>query len=449
MLAVPNQQNKNSVKFVLRSLGMPLALGLVPFAAFLMAIKYEFINNPMILRYVAGHEISYIATGMFFVGLAALGLKAFEVLLQYSSTSLVTLEEPSAEGESPDSCGHLLESLKALPAKAQKSYLWQRFHDALLYVQRKGSADDLDDELKYLGDMDAARQHEGYSLVRILIWATPMLGFLGTVMGITLTLENFGKQDFGGEDLKGTMDVLLGGLYLAFDTTALALSLSVVLMFIQFFVDRFEMHLLTMVDQQVSHELVGRFETTGEARDPHLRVVEKMAERVADATEDLVTRQSRLWQGTIDAAHQRWSQLSEQSGSQLEEALSSALDKSLEKYSDRMKELEEQSSDNLRHRWEQWQVTLSENARLLHEQQKELTKQGAVMAQAVQATGDVIKLEQALNNNLNSLAGAKNFEDTVMSLSAAIHLLNTQLGQSGSRVNQVVLGGEESEGRAA
>ena len=29
-----------------------------------------------------------------------------------------------------------------------------------------------------LSDMDAARQHESYALVRILIWATPMLGFL-------------------------------------------------------------------------------------------------------------------------------------------------------------------------------------------------------------------------------------------------------------------------------
>lgn len=444
-----NQQNQNSINVVLRSLGIPLALGLVPYAAFLLAIKYEFIKNPTILRYVAGHEISYIATGMFFVGLAALGLKAFEVLTQYLNMPSVKLDDRTAEIEPVDRCGRLIESLKALPAKARRSYFWQRLHDALLYVQRKGSADGLDDELKYLADMDADRQHEGYSLVRILIWATPMLGFLGTVMGITLALENFGKQDFGSENLKGTMDVLLGGLYLAFDTTALALSLSIILMFIQFFVDRFESHLLSMVDQRVSHELVGRFETTGQSSDSHLQAVEKMTQRVADATEDLVTRQARLWQGTIDAAHQRWSQLAEQSDTHLEEALSAALDKSLEKYANRMKDLEEHSAENLRHRWEQWQVTLSENARLLHEQQKELSKQGAIMTQAVQATGDVIKLEEALNKNLHSLSGAKNFEDTVMSLSAAIHLLNTQLGQSGGKIAQVELGRENTEGRAA
>jgi hypothetical protein len=39
-------------------------------------------------------------------------------------------------------------------------------------------------------------------------------------------------------------------------------------------------------------------------------------------------------------------------------------------------------------------------------------------------------LEEALNHNLASLAGAKNFEETVMSLSAAIHLLTARLSEA-------------------
>ena len=50
------------------------------------------------------------------------------------------------------------------------------------------------------------------------------------------------------------------------------------------------------------------------------------------------------------------------------------------------------------------------------------------MTQAIRAAGEVVSLEKALNQNLNALAGSKNFEDTVMSLAAAIHLLNTKLG---------------------
>ena len=71
------------------------------------------------------------------------------------------------------------------------------------------------------------------------------------------------------------------------------------------------------------------------------------------------------------------------------------------------------------------------------------------MSQVLQATGEVIKLEQALNDNLRRLAGAKNFEDTVMSLSAAIHLLNTRLGETSRRSDPVELDKSATQGRAA
>ncbi len=57
----------------------------------------------------------------------------------------------------------------------------------------------------------------------------------------------------------------------------------------------------------------------------------------------------------------------------------------------------------------------------------------------LQATGNVIKLEDALNQNLCASSGAKNFEDTVMSLSAAIHLLSSRLGRPVPRESQVKL----------
>ena len=59
-----------------------------------------------------------------------------------------------------------------------------------------------------------------------------------------------------------------------------------------------------------------------------------------------------------------------------------------------------------------------------------MVKQGELMTQAIRAAGDVVQLERALNDNLSALAGAKNFEDTVMSLAAAIHLLNARLARS-------------------
>jgi len=151
---------------------------------------------------------------------------------------------------------------------SRQSYLGRRLRDALQQVQRKGSADGLDNELKYLSDLDAARQQDSYGLVRIVIWATPMLGFLGTVIGITQALAiwtpNSWPRTFRHDG------VPVGRPVREVDTTAVALSLSTSMMFIQFLMDRVETQLLSTVDIRSNEALVGRFAEIGSGSDPHL-----------------------------------------------------------------------------------------------------------------------------------------------------------------------------------
>ena len=49
---------------------------------------------------------------------------------------------------------------------------------------------------------------------------------------------------------------------------------------------------------------------------------------------------------------------------------------------------------------------------------------------AVEAAGEVTRLEDALNRNLAALAGAKHFEQTVLSLAAAVNMLSARLAES-------------------
>ena len=125
-----------------------------------------------------------------------------------------------------------------------------------------------------------------------------------------------------------------------------------------------------------------------------------------------------------------------------------ALSQSLGQYAAQLAKSEQNSAEQLQLRWEQWQTALSQNARLLHAQQQEMVKQGELMTQAIRVAGDVVQLEKALNQNLSALAGSKNFEDTVMSLAAAIHLLNIKLGKP-SEQSPVELKIASVKGRAA
>ncbi|MFN0020306.1 MAG: MotA/TolQ/ExbB proton channel family protein [Pirellulaceae bacterium] len=429
-MSKPSTQT-TSLWTILGSLGWPLVLGGGLTASFYALLYRGPLDLPLVHRYFAGHPINMVETTLFFVGLVALVLKLMDVFSQNSSTSGISLGEFQAN-QPTNKCGELLDVLSALPAKVKTSYLGKRLIDALETVERKGTAEGLDEELKYLSDMDASRQQDSYALVRIIIWATPMLGFLGTVVGITDALGDLAKQDMG--NLNGAMKGLLSGLYVAFDTTAIALCFSMVLMFIQFMIDRMEVQLLSNVDHLTSQELLGRFATTFTSNDPQVAQIQRMGQAVVQSTELLVKRQAELWQNTIAAAHDHWQNLTQGTTEQMQSMLTASLDKSLAHHATHLAQVEAAAGDKYAARWEQWQLALSENARLLHAQQQEMVRQGELMTQAIKAAGDVVQLEAALNKNLSALAGSQHFEETVMSLSAAIHLLSARVGSGGSQI---------------
>jgi biopolymer transport protein ExbB/TolQ len=447
-LAVTRDRDRNSIWVMLGSVGWPLILGLAACTLFYAALHRGLLGSEFLPRYCAAHPILYCEVGLFFIGLVALCLKLINLLSQLAAIKTIQLETSESGTIPVERCGEMLDELSEMPASARRSYFGRRLREALESVERKGCADGLDEDLKYLSELDEARRHDSYALIRIVVWATPMLGFLGTVVGITQALGDLDPQLLATA-IQKAMEGLMAGLYVAFDTTSLALSLSMVLMFIQFLAERIEMQLLSIVDTRASEELVGRFETAGTARDPQVATIQRMAREVIQANEKLVARQSEIWKTSIDAANEQWSQSARSSAAQIRETLAPTLDDCLSRFAQRLAQTEADASDQARQRWEQWQTMLSNNARMMQAQQQEISRQSELMARIVEATGDVMQLETSLNQNLKALAGSKNFEDTVMSLAAAIHLLNMRLGPAEGETRRIDLGPPAVQGRAA
>ena len=159
--------------------------------------------------------------------------------------------------------------------------------------------------------------------MRVIIWSIPILGLLGTVVGITSVFANLDIKHFDA-----SLPMVLDGMKVAFDTTGLALGLSMLLMFGQYFVDRSESGLLSEVDARMNSELMGRFASSG-GGDPQLAGIRRMMEAVVQSSDRLVSRQTELWRGTIDAAEDRHRQLSVAGAKQLEIGLTAALENSL------------------------------------------------------------------------------------------------------------------------
>jgi len=233
----------------------PLVWGGALAFCFFALIHGGVITDANVIRYLAGHWVEYVETAMFCVGLAALVIKWIDVERQRRCVDDELLAPVPEGGQEPAEAAALVASLPVEGDATSGSYLVTRLREGLDLVVRTGSAEGLQDHLKYLSDLDAARAAQSYGLVRFVIWAVPIMGFLGTVIGITEAIAQLSPTQL--ENISG----VVAGLGVAFDTTATALALSMVLMFMQFVIDRREQSLLGDVDGVAWVALAGRFQS--------------------------------------------------------------------------------------------------------------------------------------------------------------------------------------------
>lgn len=421
---------------VLPSLVIPVCFGLMMYLGLSYLIQQGQISNETVLRYLTGHPVSEVTVGMFFIGIASLALIASNLFEQFSNERKITFNSDAdsngmtnvealleADTEETTESGRpvseqtveLGKQLLDLPKWMHEHYLWQRMVNALHSIYRTNSTTAVEDELKYLADLDLDRQQQRYSLVRILIWATPMLGFLGTVLGISQAL---GGISVGPDnDFQGMMDGLRGSLYVAFDTTALALTLSMVLMFGQFLIERFESQLLELVDQRAKQEINAQFDMTVTTADPGY---ENLAVEFLNASRESIEHQTENWRKTIHAAESSWTASLGDVHDQLKGRLTDALDQSVSNLAHSLGEAIEKADNSMSHRWGQWQVTLSENARLIASYQEQLSNQ-TLLAQKMLDQGNTEEtLQSALEQNRHAVSATAELRQTLEELAHSL-----------------------------
>ncbi len=123
----------------------------------------------------------------------------------------------------------------------------------------------IDDSSFYLSASESS-----YSFPRILVWAIPLLGFIGTVIGISGAVSGFsGFLENSGdvEQIKEGIGQVTSNLGLAFDTTLLALFLSVLVMIPLVLIERYESGLLLGIDVFINDKLLPRLKKKNEQLD--------------------------------------------------------------------------------------------------------------------------------------------------------------------------------------
>lgn len=135
---------------------------------------------------------------------------------------------PIAEGVRvlPEDTRDYARQLEALPEGQRGLLLPRLLHHALVRFGATRSVQDVASSAHQLVASEAERMESELSMVRYILWAIPAIGFIGTVRGIGLAL-NMAHRAVEG-DVSGVTE----NLGTAFNSTLIALLISIVLMFL-------------------------------------------------------------------------------------------------------------------------------------------------------------------------------------------------------------------------
>jgi biopolymer transport protein ExbB/TolQ/uncharacterized protein YaeQ len=395
--------------------------------AVLFVLLYGPLKDSEANRYVH-HPVERVEVILFFCALGALLGKALGQWTERAALRRSVLPAWDGHPVSADDAGRLLGELRFLSRRVQNTYLARRVVAVLDFVRSRGSANELDDQLRALADNDAMALEGSYSLIRLITWAIPILGFLGTVLGITGAISGVTP-----EVLEKSIGGVTSGLSLAFDATALGLGLTMIVMFVNYLVERLEQKTLQAVDQYADEHLAHRFERSGPDGLGLTGALRMHTQHLLQATEGLVERQAQVWARSIESAEVRWAETTRQQQEQIQAALEAALDHTLATYNQRLNDLEGQAVERTKALYDGLTAlttvlrdTNREHQAALAQIVQKLGGQAETLARIQEGEAQVVRLQETMQHNLAALANSGAFEQAVASLTAAIHLLTAK-----------------------
>jgi biopolymer transport protein ExbB/TolQ len=202
--------------------------------------------------------VNYTETFLFFWGLTMLTFKWFKNRHQRRAAILNLFPDHLGKDIHSGNVDGFIENLYKTPLTLRASIIVNRIRKALALFEIRNDTSEVAAFLETQSDLDANRSVGSYSLLKVFLWAIPILGFIGTVIGLSSAVGSLDIGEASGdpEALKGAISNLTGGLGIAFDTTLLGLILSLLLNFPLAAVQKKEDETLTIIDTFCTEKLL-------------------------------------------------------------------------------------------------------------------------------------------------------------------------------------------------
>ncbi|MDR1484614.1 MAG: MotA/TolQ/ExbB proton channel family protein [Planctomycetaceae bacterium] len=190
----------------------------------------------------------------------------FILLLKWSKTGLQkrTLKIKILPSEldfvlSPNTVDQILRNVNDQIEQPKHFFLFNRIVGTLANLKNIGMISDVGDILRSYNEQDIESVETSYSLLNGFLWAIPVLGFIGTVEGLSKAIGTFGSVLSNGANtaaLTASLQTVTGGLATAFETTLVALILALVLHLFATAMKKSEEELLLACSEYCSQNIV-------------------------------------------------------------------------------------------------------------------------------------------------------------------------------------------------
>ena len=152
----------------------------------------------------------------------------------------------------PSDAREYLRTFEQLPVAQRGAVLPRVLAAALKRFGATGNVQDASQTVHNVCESEHNRLDAELAILRFSVWVTPALGFVGTVRGIGLALQ-------GAElAVKGDTTAVTAGLGISFNSTLVALTLSIVLMYILHEIQLAQERLVLDTENYAEEELVSR-----------------------------------------------------------------------------------------------------------------------------------------------------------------------------------------------
>ena len=156
---------------------------------------------------------------------------------------------------------HVINAMNETVDDPRHFVVTNRIQTALSNLQNLGRVGDVDDILRSQASLDESSMETSYGIISTFVWAIPVLGFIGTVLGLSEAIGQFGAvlQGAGAiEEIKSALQDVTGGLSTAFETTLQALVAALSIQLLLAFVKKSEEEFLDECTEYCARNVVNK-----------------------------------------------------------------------------------------------------------------------------------------------------------------------------------------------